>query len=563
MMRAGAAASAVIAHQRAAPWLAVLLGLLAFGISYRWRILDPGYIDWLLAGDPAQHYLGWAFFRQSAWAWPLGSVNGFGYPFETTVAFTDSIPLLAIPLKLLSPWLGADFQYFGLWIALCHGLSALLGWRLLRESGVAGTAALPGSVLFALAPCLLMRAYGHESLMAQWLILWALLLYIRVALGRLHGTAFSLHGAALLGIAAWVHPYLLLMSLLLFGAALTQALRQQPGGWRTLLPGALAVLALVLLMLAAAGFFHGQGKSYGASGYPNYSANLLTWLDPMDWHEFLRAYQRDSAGKAQWSRLLPGLGHADRDQYEGFAYLGLGVLGLLIFALARRAPMTGRGRWWPLLGVLLALALFSLSTKPTLGRWVLFDLPLTPALHDALSVFRASGRFIWPATYALLTLAVVWACRGLSPGRQCVLLAAALALQLWDLSPKLGELRSLRGSRVAYAMPLRAPVWSAPDAAVRRWLVLDETTHNDDWVAFGLLAARQQRATTAGLLSRVDEAARAAWLKDAAERVSRAELRADEAYVSRTELLAADRIPPGWHAERADGWWVLLPRRRP
>ena len=50
--------------------LALLLGLAAFFLIIGPKALDPRNIAWLQVGDPAQHYLGWAFYRQSPWGWP-------------------------------------------------------------------------------------------------------------------------------------------------------------------------------------------------------------------------------------------------------------------------------------------------------------------------------------------------------------------------------------------------------------------------------------------------------------------------------------------------------------
>uniref|UniRef100_UPI00258B0261 DUF6311 domain-containing protein n=1 Tax=uncultured Pseudomonas sp. TaxID=114707 RepID=UPI00258B0261 len=53
--------------------LAALCGVLVFYRYTGGAILDPTRVGWLMAGDPAQHWLGWQFFRGTPlWQWPLG-----------------------------------------------------------------------------------------------------------------------------------------------------------------------------------------------------------------------------------------------------------------------------------------------------------------------------------------------------------------------------------------------------------------------------------------------------------------------------------------------------------
>ena len=52
----------------------VVVGTLAFVYATSGSIIDPTNRDWLMLGDSAQHYLGWAFFRDTPLLqWPLGA----------------------------------------------------------------------------------------------------------------------------------------------------------------------------------------------------------------------------------------------------------------------------------------------------------------------------------------------------------------------------------------------------------------------------------------------------------------------------------------------------------
>ena len=87
-------------------WLGALLGAAVFLLVYGLAPLDAandafsrgGYIE----KDIQQHYAGWLFYRSSAPGWPLGVTQAVNAPQGVSVAYTDSIPLLAIVVVSLA-----------------------------------------------------------------------------------------------------------------------------------------------------------------------------------------------------------------------------------------------------------------------------------------------------------------------------------------------------------------------------------------------------------------------------------------------------------------------------
>lgn len=413
---------------------------------YGLAVLDPQHVDWLLHGDPAQHLLGLAYFVSEPWQWPPGRLLGFGG--ETSVVFTDSIPLLALLLKLLGwpvPW-----QPFGLWMLLCHTAAAALSALWMHRQGAQPVASVSAGLLLAFAPMLLLRVYGHEALMAHFLLPWALLLA---------GRPWSAPAwTVLLVCALGIHPYWFVM----VGAwALAVFLY---AGWQ----GQRAVAALLLhavvmgIALLMAGWLLGytQGDADISSvGFGYFSANLLTWFDPMDWSGFLAHHGRDPGLGRPWSLLWPSIGQSTHGQYEGFAWLGAGGLAVVAMALVLRTKGVGVScvarapsaqqqpyPWVPLWVAAVALMVLAWSHQWGLGTMSLVEWPLPRPWLDVLGTFRASGRFIWPITWLLLLSAC------LVVGRQqstAWLLVLAVALQAYDLSAKGQEL----GSRMRHGVP--------------------------------------------------------------------------------------------------------------
>ena len=66
-----------------------LIGIIVFLACYGWKILDVTNDSWLFTGqDISQHYIGWKFYRASAWHFPIGQIDGIIYP-DTSCGVSD------------------------------------------------------------------------------------------------------------------------------------------------------------------------------------------------------------------------------------------------------------------------------------------------------------------------------------------------------------------------------------------------------------------------------------------------------------------------------------------
>ena len=107
-------------------------GVFAFFSFVGWMPLLPNNISWLaLAEDPPTFYLGWQFFRNSDWSFPIGLSPRYGLELSNAILFSDSNPLFAFLFKPFSSLLPEVFQYFGLWLLICFILQALFAFKLL------------------------------------------------------------------------------------------------------------------------------------------------------------------------------------------------------------------------------------------------------------------------------------------------------------------------------------------------------------------------------------------------------------------------------------------------
>lgn len=369
-------------------------------------------------------------FLQTPWHWPLFFVPGLGAPLGTNVTFLDIIPIVALTGKVIATLTGVVVNPYGVWVAACFVMPPVLATGLLRALGQTSMlAAFSGSLLAVSMPCLLYR-FGHMSLLGQFIIIGALWRYVcDLRTPRSRRCAAWLFWLCL---AVLVHPYLLAMTAAIYAAAL---LRRFPAERQvTLLEPGIAALSLAAMLLLC-GYIGASGvTSSSASGFGYFSMNLLSPLWP------------------QRSGLFPGfyaLVTGRAGQYEGFNYLGMGVILLLGTAavVTRRADPGLLRRHRTLLIVLLGLTLFALSNVVFAGKWLVFFLPLPEPLLYAAGIFRSSGRMFWPCAYALALFGLALVLRHMRPGWKSVVVLGCCMLQFLDTTPLRARITTLTQSR--------------------------------------------------------------------------------------------------------------------
>ena len=501
---------------------AAALGVAWFLLNGGGGALRPGAVGWLLRqGDPATHWLGFAFSRAAPWGLPLGSAPGYLEPLGTSVAMTDAIPLVALALRPLSRLLGPDLQYLGPWVALSFALQGWFGARLAAAVGLPRSAQPWGGLLLVLAPPLLWRV-GHEALTSHWIVLAMLALALAPAADDAAARRALRGAVAVALLAATIHPTLATQAAGLACAVAVAVVLQGRGRLRAAAGALLLVLAGDAALFAVLGY---AGTPLSARGYGWFSADLLALVNPMG-----------------HSRLLPSWPTRTPGQAEGFSYLGLGSMALAVLGIARAVRAPGGVAWrraGPLLAVSLLFAAFAVSTYVTFaGRKVFGTSALPPWLVPVVSPFRASGRFLWPLHYGLVAcgLAGVAAVARGRGGVAALLLAGAAALQVADLGA--GNLRG----HYAPAAPPTLRGWEVARGRYRHLELVPPRVRDGDGEgcgpAFGTreigLAYRAYRlglGIDSGYVARMDVAAARRACDAEVEAVRAGVVRADTIYV--------------------------------
>ena len=471
--------------------LSGLAGALLFCNRFGVGIVNPRHVDWLLIGeDTSMFQLGWQFFRNEAWTYPLGRIYDYLAPVGSSIALTDSIPLLAIPLKLVSGLLPTSFQYLGFYLMMNYVLMGVFGYLLVRDLTPCRRQRALGVALLLLTPPFLQR-WGHIALSSHWIVLWALWNSLRTPLPS-RPRSWFLRWLPIWLVAAAIHPYLVIM---VAGLTVAHGVRvvvidRSIDGRHALGGLLLLVLALLLVWHAAGYFVFSDAFAPGNAPIYTFSMNINAAWNPMATSTLLRDLPTN------WG------------QYEGYGYLGAGLLLLSLVALAL-LPMAGHDRrrslrHLPLAIVVVGLTIFALSNRLTLGDRIVYEYTYPDFIRPAVETVRAMGRFFWPAFYAWLLL-VFWAmCRFLPTRAAVVLLLVAVLLQAIDVKPLYGRLS--RFVDPVYTSRLDDDFWDQAMAGTARIVTYPPQRHTTQYQAdfrdLALLAAAHDAEIWAGYATR-------------------------------------------------------------
>ncbi|HTR15644.1 MAG TPA: DUF6311 domain-containing protein [Acetobacteraceae bacterium] len=382
-------------------------------------ILGTGAMWTAPSGDLAQSLTGHLALQMDAWRFPPLVASYLFWPHGLSVAMTDSNSLMSLLAKLLSSLTGhSGINLLGIWFALCWGLQPVAAVYALRGLGRFGPGScVAAALLAAWFPALLYRV-GHINLCGHFLILAALGLVFRALLDP--ARPVWARAGVLLTVTILCHPYLYFMGVaLLLSLPVQRLLERDPALWRTGFHCLIAVVVPVGVFCILSGALGSVGGGFGF--------NSMNLLGPV-WPQISGLFGPD----------LPIL-DANGGQYEGFNYLGAGILLLLAAAMLHLvrggdAESVVSARFHGLAVMLVLLTGFALSSRVYAGHRLLLDLDGLLPWGRIFGAARSSGRFFWPVGYALMLFGVAWAARQ----RRLVavpLLGAAVMLQYADERP--------------------------------------------------------------------------------------------------------------------------------
>jgi hypothetical protein len=414
-------------------WAAFIVPFILGGLFYVFNFglytLDFNNVNWLLlsidnpqsiGGDLKQHYTGWLFFRESGWDFPLGTIQQLAYPTGLAITYTDSIPLLAIPIKLFSGIIPDNFQYFGLWGLISYSLTGGLAGLIVRKFNRNVFVIVLGASFFILSPIVFERMFIHTALAAHWIILLciALILY-KHKIATLK--KFILAWSSVMILSVLVHPYFIPMVIAFFATAL---ILDYDNIKKSALKAVLPLFSGLFVFWAIGGL---SIRGVNSGGLGEYAHNINTPINPLGWSNYLQD--------------LP----LHTKSGETMAYLGMGIIALLPVALyiafmnieriINWAKQTYNNRLlivkYSLLAlIILGLYLFALSPIIQFNQYGI-NIPTPNILEEIWSIFRATARIYWALYYVLITVVLAIIIFGFKGSKKGYLLPIFLSVFLF------------------------------------------------------------------------------------------------------------------------------------
>lgn len=251
-------------------------------------------------------------------------------------------------------------------------------------------------------------------------------------------------------------------------------------------------LTVVLLLVGySIGLFSLNFNNLQGSGFGYFSWNLNGFINSINFSGFIK-----------------GLPLGSVYQSEGFSYLGLGNLFILPYALYLFLRKDhSRRRWFfflPFGVVAILLSLYALSQKAYFSAQPLWDIQLPGFILSLFSIFRVSGRFIWPVFYFLVLFGLISLLRN---SRYPVLvLSLALMLQYFDVQPLVQAIK-FHGFK-QYQSPLQAEFWQQAAKTNQHVMLMPATSDAINiYEPFALYALQNKLTLNWGYFARADYAA--------------------------------------------------------
>ena len=398
----------------------IILGFLiiSFGIvAYILGINNLSFsnTNWLAAHDVSTDIVSWKFYRDDFWRFPLGSNPNYGMDIGSGIAFSGSIPLMAIIFKIFNSILPENFHYFSLWIFICFFLSGYISYLIILSKTKDIPFSLIGSLFFILSPILINRLGFHLSLCAHWLILIGFYFEIKNINKK------EIYWAILISVSSLVHFYFTVMLLIIFFSFLISNLEI-----RNIKKSFIVIIPLIIIMYLV-GYFDVPFSDALALGYGNYSLDLAS---------FFINKSNIVNGNVDWSFFLK---NQNQIGAEGFGYLGLG--GILLFTylififVTRFKYIIKKKKFISILILVIIFSLIAVSNKIYFLNNLFYEIEIPKILYGLLSVVRASGRMIWPVYYIILIISILIIYQNFSKKNALIILFFIFIIQIIDIHP--------------------------------------------------------------------------------------------------------------------------------
>jgi hypothetical protein len=426
--------------------LTISSSVFAFFRLFPKEILDITNSNWILGNSPAsldlaQSTAGQNAFIGSPWNFPPGNLANLGSPIHNSLLFSDTTPWFAYFVKTWDSLFGLPtgaLQFVGIQVLITIVLLWVsVGLYIYWETKSISVSVL-SSCLIGTLPHFLIQWWA-PSVMFQFLIVVATWLYRAFPIQS--NNQRLIYWATLFFFTSLTHSYFVPMVGVIFLASVANSFRRKDQRRDIYMLAKVSAGSLMLGQFLAGGFSVGiSGSATGVKDYGSWSADVFAFFNTRGLSSFFPGFAS-----------LPSMG--------GFGYAGasviflVGVSGLWRFLEYRQRKRllatTNQQRkrktkpptkpvvnaWKNLIYGCAILLLVAIGPSMTiLGKhyWITQN----ESILQVASIFRSSGRFLWPA----LIIFPLWAVIYLNSRRRLltpVFLIAVLIVQAVEFAPAL------------------------------------------------------------------------------------------------------------------------------
>ena len=394
--------------------ISVLFWVYLLGFDY----IKPTNVTWLNSGDLSTYQLGWEYFRDDKWRFPIGLNPNYGIYSDSNIIYSDSIPIFAIFFKLLNFFLPEKFQYFSIWILLCIYLQIFFSYKIVYLGTGNKLFSLLGSLFFLTASIFIHRSGIHLSLLGQWLILCGF--YIEISENK-KKNYFRL---ITLLLSLLIHFYFFLMLILIiFFQDLYKVLVLRKS-FSKILKKLFITIIISIISMYTIGYFSINLDDGLGWGYGYYNFNLNSFINPSG---------HNNIGSFSWSNFLTKQDYQNKE-IEGFSYLGFsGIIFFIIFLFnffKKKFNIFFSNLNWAF--IILPFLIISISNNINFGDINIVSIDLNKFIYAFLSIFRASGRMIWPVYYIIFIIGIIFIFK-IFKSNSILVLSILLVIQISDI----------------------------------------------------------------------------------------------------------------------------------
>ena len=473
--------------------------------GFNYEILYFENFSWFLkssiTNDIETYWISWEFFRNTDYLqFPLLLNPNYGEGLNVSIYHTDAIPLAAFVFRFFSEILPENFQYLGSWSLLSFFLMSFFSYKILNLFIQNKTICFVSSIFFLIAPPFIDRVFLQQAVSSHWLILASIYFYYS---NDIKYKSWNL----LLIISILINGYLAMMVFAIFTANifLLHFKTQSSQFFKKFFLS----LALMSFVSYTTGLFS-IGKGIKEGGFDLYGMSILGFLNP-------------SSPTGFYSIVLDNLLSSSVlfvKEVEGFAFLGLGVLLLIVFILlkfrSKTSDLLNSKIHSPILLVAILLFIYSLSNNifllgnvDFLGSERIFSYNVPEFLEPIVKVFRASGRFSWLLFYLIYIFTFVRFSEFFNPRKALTILCILFLVQVGDNYRIIrifnSELKSTPiHSKALEKIKLKDPIWQMIGIEYEKVNIYPLINKPRDYTRMAFFASTEGLSTNFGYFSRIN-----------------------------------------------------------